>query len=158
MKHSEKALELFNSGYNCAQAVVCAYCDVTGLDRECARRLASSFGGGMGKLRQACGAFTGALMVAGILFGGYDVNDNGKKAEHYALVRRIAEEFISKHETINCEELLKGIENAKGKDPAPRTPEYYATRPCARFVYDACEIIDAIIEEKNSKMSENQRV
>lgn len=149
MKHSEKAIELFTSGYNCAQSVICAYADDIGIDRETAKRLSSSFGGGMGKLRQACGAFTGAIMVAGILFGGYDVNDNQKKSEHYALVRRVADEFIKLHGTINCEDLLQGIANAKGKDPAERTPEYYAVRPCARFVGDACEIIDRIIEEKN---------
>lgn len=149
MKHSEKAIELFTSGYNCAQSVICAYADDIGIDHETAKKLSSSFGGGMGKLRQACGAFTGAIMVAGILFGGYDVNDNQKKSEHYALVRRIADEFVNLHGTINCEDLLQGIANAKGKDPAERTPEYYAVRPCARFVGDACEIIDRIIEEKN---------
>ena len=148
MAHREKAIELFCSGYNCSQAVFCAYAEDIGVDFETARRLAASFGGGMGKLRQACGAFTGAIMVVGVLFGGYDVNDNEKKSEHYALVRRVAEEFVALHETINCEALLKGIANAKGKDPAQRTPEYYKTRPCARFVGDACDIIDRIIEEK----------
>lgn len=148
MTHREKAIELFNSGYNCAQAVICAFADDIGMDYVAARNLSASFGGGMGKLRQACGAFTGAIMVAGVLFGDYDVNDNEKKSEHYALVRRIAEEFIKLHETINCDELLKGIANAKGKDPAVRTPEYYAVRPCARFVGDACDILDRIIDEK----------
>lgn len=148
MTHSEKAIELFTSGYNCAQAVVCAFCDVTELDEATAKCIASSFGGGMGKLRQTCGAVTGAFAVAGLLFGDYDVNDNKRKSEHYALVRRIAEEFSSVYETINCEELLKGIENAKGKDPAERTPEYYAVRPCARFVGYACDILDNIIAEK----------
>lgn len=148
MKHSEKAIELFTSGYNCAQAVVCAFCDITELDENTAKCIASSFGGGMGKLRQTCGAVTGAFAVAGLLFGDYDVNDNERKSEHYALVRRIAEEFSSVYETINCEELLEGIENAKGKDPAERTPEYYAVRPCARFVGYACDILDNIIAEK----------
>ena len=148
MTHREKAIELFCSGYNCAQAVFCAYSEDLNIDMATARNISSSFGGGMGKLRQACGAFTGALMVAGAICGGYDVNDNDKKSAHYALVRRIAEEFIAINETINCEELLQGIANAKGKDPAERTPEYYATRPCARFVGDACDILDRVIEEK----------
>ncbi len=148
MTHREKAIELFCSGYNCAQAVFCAYSEDLNIDMATARNISSSFGGGMGKLRQACGAFTGALMVVGAMYGGYDVNDNEKKSEHYALVRKIAEEFIALNETINCEELLQGIANAKGKDPAVRTPEYYATRPCARFVGDACDILDRVIEEK----------
>ena len=150
MTHSEKAIELFCSGYNCAQAVFCAYADELNIDLATARNISSSFGGGMGKLRQACGAFTGALMVAGAIFGGYDVNDNDKKSEHYALVRKIAEEFIAVNETINCESLLKGIANAKGKDPAVRTPDYYLTRPCARFVGDACDILDRIIAENQA--------
>ena len=150
MTHREKAIELFCSGYNCAQAVFCAYAEELNIDIETARRISSSFGGGMGKLRQACGAFTGALMVAGALYGGYDVNDNEKKSEHYALVRRIAEEFIAVNETINCESLLQGIANAKGKDPAVRTPDYYLTRPCARFVGDACDILDRIIAENQA--------
>ena len=103
--HAEKAAQLFLQGYNCAQAVVCAFCDITELDENTAKCIASSFGGGMGKLRQTCGAVTGAFAVAGLLFGDYDVNDNERKSEHYALVRRIAEEFSSvyeKPENMSC--------------------------------------------------------
>ena len=148
MKHREKAEQLFNSGCNCAPAVFAAFEDVTGVPAETALKLSSSFGGGMGKLREVCGACSGAFMVAGMLWGGYDVNDNKKKTEHYATVRRIAEEFKSIHSTYNCGELMNGIANAKGSDPVERTPEYYAVRPCCRFVGDAAEILDKIIEEK----------
>lgn len=147
MTHRAIAENYFVSGYNCAQAVLCAYCDLTGIDNETALRFASSFGGGMGKLREVCGALSGAFAVVGLLYGGYDVNDNNKKSEHYALVRRIAEEFKELHSTINCGELVEGIANAKGSNPAERTPEYYKTRPCARFVGDACDILDKIIAE-----------
>lgn len=148
MERKALAVEYFNNGCNCAQAVLCAYCDVIGIEISVAKRFASSFGGGMGKLRQACGAVTGAFAVAGLLWGGYDVNDNEAKSAHYALVRRIASEFTEIHQTINCETLLKGIANTQGSDPAKRTPEYYAVRPCARFVADACDILDKIIAEK----------
>ena len=150
MTHREKAEKYFCSGYNCAQAVLCAYCDITGIDESTAQRWASSFGGGMGKLREACGAVTGAFAVLGLLYGGYDVNDNKAKSEHYALVRKMAEGFKDKHGTINCEQLLKGIANAKGSDPAERTEEYYKVRPCARFVGDACDILDSIIKEREA--------
>ena len=148
MGHREKAEELFNSGFNCAQAVFCAFCDETGMDTDTAIRLMSSFGGGMGKLREVCGACTGAFGAAGILFGSEDPNDHNAKSEQYALVRRIAEEFKALHGTYNCGELMDGIANAKGEDPAERTPEYYKTRPCCRFVGDAAEILDKIIAEK----------
>lgn len=146
MNHNEKAVHLFNSGYNCAQAVFCAYCDVTGIEEDIAKRLASSFGGGMGKLREACGAVTGAFAVLGMLYGDYDVNDNQAKSNHYARIRAVADEFKAIHGTINCELLLKDIADTKGSDPAPRTPEYYAVRPCARFVNDICVILDKYIE------------
>lgn len=148
MGHRARAEELFLSGYNCAQAVFCAYCDITGIDESLARSITASFGGGMGKLREACGAVTGAFAVLGALYGGYDVNDNKEKSAHYALVRRLGEEFKALHGTINCAELLIGIANAKGENPAKRSPEYYKTRPCARFVGDACDILDEIIAEK----------
>jgi len=148
MNHKEKAAELFNSGCNCAQAVFGAFSDVTGIDYEVGMKLSSSFGGGMGKMRSVCGACTGAFAVAGILWGYSDVNDHKAKSEHYALIRRIADEFKAKHETIVCDELLKGVANTKGKEPAIRTEEYYAVRPCCKFVMDAAEILDKIIDEK----------
>lgn len=148
MTHREKAEQYFLSGYNCAQAVLCAFSDVTGQDVATSLRFASSFGGGMGKLREVCGALSGAFAVVGLLWGNYDVNDNNAKSAHYATVRGIAEEFIKIHGTINCGELLNGIANAKGSDPAERTLEYYKTRPCVRFVGDAAEIVDKLIEAR----------
>lgn len=142
MTHREKAEELFLAGYNCAQAVFCAYCDVTGLEHDVAKRIASSFGGGMGKLREACGAVTAGFAVLGMLYGDYDVTDNKLKSEHYARVRALAESFKEQFGTINCESLIQGIANAKGTDPAERTPEYYKTRPCIRFVGAVCDILD----------------
>ncbi len=148
MDHKQKAAELFNSGYNCAQAVFAAFCDETGMDRETALRVSSSFGGGMGKLREVCGACTGAFAVAGMLWGYTDPTDQKAKSEHYALISRIAEEFKAKHKTIVCRELLQGIKNIDTKEPAERTAEYYAVRPCCRFVMDAAEILDNIIKER----------
>ncbi len=148
MGHRSLAEELFNNGCNCAQAVFVSFCDVTGLDRTTAMKLASSFGGGMGKLREVCGAVTGAFAVVGLLYGYSDVNDEDAKAKHYETVRRIAEEFSAKHGTYICRDLLEGIENTDGKDPAKRTPDYYAVRPCCRFVGDAAEIVDRIINER----------
>ena len=150
MEHKAIAEVLFANGYNCAQAVFVAYCDEMNIDKETALKLSSSFGGGMGKLREVCGAVTGAFAVAGVLWGYSDVNDNKAKSEHYALIRRIAEEFKAVHGTYICNYLLKGIANTDSKDPQPRTEEYYKVRPCVRFVSTACEILDKILAEKQA--------
>ena len=148
MDHKSVAEVLFASGYNCAQAVFVAYCDEMNLDRETAIKLSSSFGGGMGKLREVCGAVNGAFAVACVLWGYSDVTDDKAKSEHYALIRRIAEEFKEVHGTYICNYLLKGLANIDSKDPHPRTEEYYKVRPCVRFVSTACEILDKILAEK----------
>ena len=151
--HAKKAYELFLSGYNCAQSTFCAFCDVTGYSMAEALRLSSSFGGGMGRLREVCGACSAIFMVAGILWGYTGADDDAAKGEHYALIQSLAEEFKKAHGTIICRELLDGIESSTSPIPSARTKEYYASRPCARFVASAATILDREIERRN-KMGE----
>ena len=144
MDHRELAAELFLSDSNCAQAVLEAFGDVTGLEKSFAAKLASSFGGGMGRMREVCGAVSGMLMIAGLLYG-YDDNgekDRAKKA-HYALVQELAGKFREKNGSIICREILKNPPSDPA--PTPRTAEFYKNRPCARMVYCAAEILDAYI-------------
>ena len=146
MDHREKAAELFVNGSNCAQAVAVAFCDVTGLEPELAAKLSSSFGGGMGRMREVCGAVSGMLMVLGVLYG-YDdpgEKDRAKKA-HYALVQELAGAFRERNGSIICREILKNP--PADPVPSPRTPEYYADRPCARMVMLAASILDDYIAE-----------
>lgn len=131
MDHKTAAEKYFLAGFNCAQAVFAAYCDVTGLPEETALRLSSSFGGGMGKLREVCGACTGAFAVLGILYG-YSAPDADAKAAHYALIRSFAAEFGAIHGTYICRELLAGISGTDSPAPAERNAEYYRVRPCLR--------------------------
>jgi C_GCAxxG_C_C family probable redox protein len=154
MDHTEEAYRLFKSGCNCAQAVFTAFRDVTGLDFETSMRLSSAFGGGMGRMREVCGACSGIFMVLGYIYG-YDTpgDDEGKK-KLYADVQYLASKFKERHGgTIVCRELLKNA--AAGRDtsptPEPRTNEYYKRRPCADFVSDAAEILDEFIYEEKSK-------
>lgn len=147
-KHSEKAGELFREGYNCAQSVFTAFCDETNMDKEAALKLSSSFGGGMGRLREVCGALTGIFMVAGIKYGYSNPKDDDAKAEHYALIQELAKRFKEKNGTIICRELLDLSEKHSLPTPAKRNEEYYATRPCERFVCEAAEILDEILEQK----------
>ena len=146
MDHSQIAAELFLSGSNCAQAIVVAFGDVTGLDRSLSAKLSSSFGGGMGRLREVCGAVSGMLMVAGILYG-YDdpgEKDANKKA-HYQLVQHLAGKFREEIGSIVCRDILKNPPS--DPNPSPRTAEYYRTRPCARMVMTAARILDEYIAE-----------
>ena len=148
-RHSEQAAELFREGYNCAQSVFVAFCDETGMDRQTALKLSSSFGGGMGRLREVCGALTGAFMVAGIKYGYTGSEDDEVKKRHYELIQEIAEKFKEKNSTIICRELLDLSEEKIIPTPDKRTKQYYDTRPCERLVYEAAEIMDEIIQKRS---------
>ena len=145
MDHGMKAAELFLGGYNCAQAVVVAYCDLTGLDESFAAKLASSFGGGMGRMREVCGAVSGMLMVAGLLYGYDTPGDDISKKAHYGLVQALAGKFREEVGSIVCREILKNPPS--DPNPTPRTAEFYAQRPCARMVLLAGQILDDYIRE-----------
>ena len=153
MDHAEEAKRLFLEGYNCAQAVFCAFCDLTGLDVDAAARMASSFGGGMGRLREVCGAVSGALLALGMLRGYDDPHDPGAKAAHYRRVQEFARRFREKNGTIVCRELLRGVPTTPGGTPEPRTPEYYARRPCPRIIGEAAAILDEMLNEYKEEKS-----
>ena len=112
-------------------------------------KLASSFGGGFGKMREVCGAVSGAMLVYGALRGNSDPEDGEAKKQHYANVRAFADRFKAEHETIICRELLHniGLKKDIGGDPEERTPEYYRTRPCVRFVETAATVLAEMLAE-----------
>ncbi len=145
MNHSERAAELFMTGSNCAQAVVLAFGDLTGLEPDFAMKMSSSFGGGMGRMREVCGAVSGMLMVLGILYGYTENggNDCNKKA-HYVVVQELSGKFREEMGSIVCREILKNPPS--DPTPTPRTAEFYKKRPCARMVMAAARILDAYIE------------
>ena len=143
MNHAEKAFELFKSGYNCAQAVAVAFCDKTGLTEKQAARMASSFGGGMGRMREVCGAVSGMFMVLGLLYGYDDPKADTEKKQLYTDVQALAEEFRKDAGSILCREILKNPPS--DPNPSPRTAAYYAMRPCERMVYNAADLMDAFI-------------
>ena len=145
MDHGERAAELFLQGYNCAQAVAVAFCDVTGLEPEFTAKMASSFGGGMGRMREVCGAVSGMLMVAGLVYGYDTPGDDVSKKTHYALVQELAGQFRREVGSIVCREILKNPPS--DPNPTPRTAEFYAKRPCARMVLLAGRILDAYLKE-----------
>lgn len=143
----EHAVELFKSGYNCSQSVFVAYADKYGMDEEMALKVASSFGGGIGRMREVCGCASGMFMVAGLETGATDGKDSDGKAHNYEVVQKMAEEFKKKSGgSIICRELL-GLDKPEGTFvPEKRTDTYYKKRPCIELVKDACDIIDEFFE------------
>ena len=144
-KYVEKARELFLSGYNCSQAVLGAFCEDLGVDFNTALMLSSSFGGGMGRLREVCGALTGAFMVAGLKKGYTSPTDKEAKAEHYKLIQDIAARFKAENGSIICRDLLEGcVPKKETHIPDDRTQSYYKKRPCVAMVESAAKILEEI--------------
>lgn len=147
MTHGELAEQYFKDGYNCSQSVLLAFSDLTGLERETAAMLASSFGGGVGRMREVCGAVSGAAMVLGLLKGYSDPKAAEEKRAHYHLVQEFARRFRQENGSIICRELLNGAGGSGGSDPEPRTAEYYKKRPCPKLVNCAAQICDGLLKE-----------
>ena len=152
----EKAALLFRQGYNCAQSVVLAFAEELkeeyGLEEKALAKLASSFGGGMGRLREVCGAVSGMFMVYGMFYG-YDSptpeEDEAMQAEkdnHYKMIQQLAEEFKQYQGTIICREILDKPEGADDYHAAKRTNSYYEERPCEKCVYHAAEILEKFLK------------
>lgn len=145
--YAQKAMALFKEGYNCSQSVFLAFEDVHHMDRKMAVKLSSSFGGGLGRLREVCGAVSGMAMVAGMLYGYESPSDYEGKTEHYARIQQLAGAYSEANGSIVCKELL-GLEQKGGSHiPERRTEEYYKKRPCAELVGVAAAIMEEYIKE-----------
>ena len=148
-KRVERAKELFKQGFNCSQAVCAACADLYGMDEEMALRVAASFGGGIGRMRQTCGAACGMFILAGLENGSAISGDAEGKKNNYALVQDLAAKFQAENGSLICAELLSGTRNQKpgartnkwdDPTPAPRTEEYYKKRPCVEMVASAVRV------------------
>ena len=146
----QRAFELFKEGYNCSQAVVLAFADLIGMDEKLLTRVTSSFGGGMGRLREVCGAVSGMFFVAGALYGYEEPGTAGQqeKAAHYERIQELAGEYRAVNGSIVCRELL-GLATSGADQPTPelRTAEYYKKRPCGQLVMLAATILESYIKE-----------
>ena len=110
MTKSQLAKQLFEEGANCSQAVLCAFANECGLTEKDAMRIASGFGGGMGRMREICGAVSGMTLVANLLYGNTDPADKAAKDRHYARIQQLAKAFQEQNGSIICRELL-GLNN-----------------------------------------------
>ena len=151
MTRAEHAAELFASGYNCAQAVALAFCDLTGFSKEQTAKMLAPFGGGFGRLREVCGAVSGMTFVYGCLYG-YEAPNPEAQMKVYETEQALAAQFKEKAGSIVCREILKNPPS--NPVPSPRTEEYYASRPCVRMVYTAANILESYITQ-NPPVKEN---
>ena len=148
IERAERAKALFNEGYNCAQSVALAYADITPLDEQMVATITASFGGGLGRLREVCGAVSGMAFVASFISPCPTATDATAKKQNYALVQEFAEKFRQQNGNIVCRSLL-GLDRPKDDPtPSPRTEEYYKKRPCAEYVYDAALIVGEYLASK----------
>lgn len=143
-----RAVSYFKQGYNCAQSVTAAYADLYGFTEEQALRMSASFGGGIGRMRQTCGAACGMFILAGLETGATEGSDRAGKSHNYAVVQQLAAEFKQRNGSLICAELL-GLKGKTVLSPQAeaRTDAYYAKRPCARMIAEAARIWGEYLEE-----------
>lgn len=143
---TKTAEELFKEGYNCAQAVFCAHCEEFGIDFETGAKLSSAFGGGMGRMREVCGAVSGLFLLLGLKEGYNSPVDDQAKKEVYSKVQKLASEFKEEFGSIICKELL-GLPSqtpCNDPNPTPRTDKFYKKRPCVDNVKFASELFEKL--------------
>ena len=146
-KYGERAEEYFREGYNCAQAVFLAFAPEYGMSEDAAKRIASSFGGGIGGMRSVCGTVSGMCMAAGLIRGYADPQDYEVKKAHYAFVSDLVQEFQEENGSIICRELLGLSRKGTPDVPSQRTNEYYKKRPCAELAHMAADILEKHLDD-----------
>lgn len=140
----ERAKDLFRKGYNCCQAVACAFEDLYSINHNDLINICSSFGGGMGRLREVCGALSGAFVALGLLYGYGE--DNSKKREHYALIKETGKKFEKENGSMICAELL----NIKAPADKEKLEQIQSKQhSCVELVGIATNIVQEIILQKN---------
>lgn len=139
MNKKEYAENLFKSGYNCSQSVAVAFAEEAGLDKELVSRLTIGFGGGVGRMREVCGAVSGMAFVISALY-------NEDKGNIYKRIQEVANEFRRENGSVVCRELLGlSIKGADSPAPEPRTDTYYKKRPCVELVGMSADILEKYI-------------
>ncbi len=150
MSKGDIAKQNFMNGYNCSQAVLLAFCEDFGLEKETALKISEPFGGGMGRMREVCGTVTGMFMVIGLAMGNDNSKDNTTKKNVYKSVQELAAKFKEDNGSIICRELL-GLQKANKESyvPSERTTEYYKKRPCPELCKYAADILEDYLKEEN---------
>ncbi len=143
----ELAYQNFLKSYNCTQAITVAFAEELGLDEKTAARLSCGFGGGMGRMREVCGTFSGVVIVVSWLYGYSEPKALDAKTALYEKIRALAAKFREDNGSIICRELL-GLDKAEDSAaPAPRTREYYEKRPCPELCRYAADMLEEFIKK-----------
>ena len=140
----QDAVNMFESGFNCAQSVFVTYADIFGMDRQTALKLAGPMGAGVGRMREVCGTVSAMAMLSGLKMGNTDPADEEAKTRSYEMVRKMS------RGSIICRELLgmsAGMQREESAKPSARTAEYYASRPCSHLVAEAAGIVEEMLLE-----------
>lgn len=146
-QRADKAVELFEQGYNCSQAVFCAFADKFGFDEETAMRISIGFGGGFGRLREVCGAFSACTMLAGLADKSNLQDASEAKKEAYKEIRFLKEEFEKRNGcSFICRDLLGLSGPSESHVPEERTEHYKKTRPCEDIVRDAALMMEEYLK------------
>lgn len=148
-QRAARAREAFEQGYNCSQSVVVAYADVLGQDPEVLAALVAPLGGGMGRLREVCGAVSGMFMVSSAAYRGASNTDRAVRTNLYTGVQHLVERYRGECGSIVCRELLGLKQQSDAPVPEERTPDYYRRRPCAEYVAIAARLVGEYLNEKN---------
>jgi len=144
MSGIDKAISSFRGDFNCAQSILSSYTTQYGLDRDTALRLATGFGGGMGRLQNTCGAVSGAFMIIGLRYGMGINDDIEAKEKTYQVIREFSDRFQELHGSIICKELLDcDINTPEGKDYYDRNN--FFEKKCLQYVKDTAKILEEIL-------------
>ncbi len=146
---SDTAKDLFHQGFNCAQSVAATFAEHYNIDQPTMLRLATGFGGGIGRMRQTCGAFCALTLLASLEKGFDTAPNNDAKKSCYELVQQLAQDFKAQCGSTICSELLQLSKDHKiSATPAERTQKYYQKRPCAEIVATAVRIYENYLNSK----------
>ena len=146
MKRADKALNFFDTNFNCSQPVLAAFADESGLSEDESLRVASAFGGGMSRQQFTCGAVTGASMAIGLKFGKGKNDSDEKKVETYEKTLILFNEFKSLHGSTDCLKLLNNLDMNDPEDLKTIREQDLFHINCRKYVSDAVRLTEKIIE------------
>lgn len=148
MNKPEKATAYFRNSFNCSQSVLAVFAPSHGISEDSALKIACAFGAGMGRQQMTCGAVTGALMALGLKYGKGLNDDEGKKKDTYARTTEFCNQFTKLHGTLNCRELLSGLDLNNPDDYKRIVDQGMFTTHCEKYVTTAVSIMDKIINKE----------
>jgi C_GCAxxG_C_C family probable redox protein len=144
MNRKEKALDYFSKGFNCAQSVIVSFSDIMGLNEETALRMASGFGGGMGRMQGTCGTVTGAFMVIGFMRGKYKQGDDQAKEITNQLIQDFSKKFVETHGNIDCKGLIHYDLNTPEGNKAANGSDVF-NKKCTQYIISSVDMLEKII-------------